>query len=450
MEEKNEFNQLSFLTSQDFTFGNAPLYFENIPDELKKSEDIKKIVNYNNRNKGIITNDFLIWALETGISYDVISWFIKDFSGQSDQELLWIIDSFFKCYTIYLDESNNCVKFRFKDIKGNTNVKWYNDFVLSGIAFEGDSDPIRIEDLFRKFELQKNITDVKLKHIAKYNGEDSERFVDILKSDKVSILLETLLQSNRIYIHWATQNLLYYSLVDIVDSVLELPFIHDEVKNILYKYAVKDQEGLLSLLAQYDYPNIKKDMISSFCEQLIRWIESLTPQSIEEDFALELLRQGTKTSRRINHLLFLEDNTDKLLIENFVPIYAMRAATFPNSNIHFDKCGIVESNIQTYIDTYCVNKTPNYDFLNSKNSRWIQLSDMVSGINGALMAYVNLHDIRSIRERLRYFDETQNRNLVMFMKLRKISSRKNKYFDNMSKNLPQIERIQFLMEYCNL
>ena len=53
-----------------------------------------------------------------------------------------------------------------------------------------------------------------------------------------------------------------------MDSVLELPFIHDEVKNILYKYAVKDQEGLLSLLAQYDYPNIKKDIISSFCEHI--------------------------------------------------------------------------------------------------------------------------------------------------------------------------------------
>lgn len=75
-----------------------------------------------------------------------------------------------------------------------------------------------------------------------------------------------------------------------MDSVLELPFIHDEVQNILYNYAVKDQEGLLSLLAQYDYPNIKEDIISSFCEQLICWIESLTPQSIEEDFALELLR----------------------------------------------------------------------------------------------------------------------------------------------------------------
>lgn len=53
------------------------------------------------------------------------------------------------------DESNNCVKFRFKDIKGNTNVKWYNDFVLSGIAFEGDSDPIRIEDLFVNLNFKK-------------------------------------------------------------------------------------------------------------------------------------------------------------------------------------------------------------------------------------------------------------------------------------------------------
>lgn len=42
MEEKNEFNQLSFLTSQDFTFGNAPLYFENIPDELKKIRRYKE------------------------------------------------------------------------------------------------------------------------------------------------------------------------------------------------------------------------------------------------------------------------------------------------------------------------------------------------------------------------------------------------------------------------
>ena len=74
-----------------------------------------------------------------------------------------------------------------------------------------------------------------------------------------------------------------------------------------------------------------------------RFFDSLEIQNSEEEFLLEFLRQGIKSSRRTNSLLFLQDNTDKLLIESFVPIYAMRVATFPYSDIHFDKCGIVET-----------------------------------------------------------------------------------------------------------
>lgn len=450
MEEKTKLNQLDFLTLQSFTFGNRPLFFEDIPEKLKKSEDIVKIINYNNQNKGIITNDFFIWALENSISYETISWYVKEFSGQNDREILWVIDALYNHYTIYVDESSNCVKFRFKDTEGNTNVKWYNDFTLSGVAFEGDEDPISLDGLFDKFGLQRNITNVKLGHIANYNGVDSNRFVDILRSKKVSVLLETLIKSNRVYIHWATQNLLYYSLVDIVDSVLEVPFIHDEVKNVLYNHAVYNENGILSLLAQYDYPNIKEEEISDFCQQFICWVESLEVQSEEEDFVLELLRQGMKSSRRANNLLFLQDNTDKLLIENFVPIYAQRAAAFPNSYIHYDKCGIVEENIQSHIGLYCTSKIPNYDFMVSKNSKWIQLSDMISGINGALMAYVNTHNISAIYKDLNLFDDIQYENLILFMLLRKMSCRKNKYFDNMSKNMQQIERLQFLKHCCDL
>ncbi len=95
--------------------------------------------------------------MENVIPYDVIKWLVKDFSCQNNQELYWLIDALFNHYNIYLDESNNCVKFRFKDIKGNTNVKWYNDFVLSGIAIEGNVDSIVLDRLFEKFKLQKNI-----------------------------------------------------------------------------------------------------------------------------------------------------------------------------------------------------------------------------------------------------------------------------------------------------
>ena len=323
MESKNVLEQLSFLTLENFVFSNSSFLPKDVPEIFKKSNDINKIMNYNNQNKGIITNDFFTWALENNISYEVINWFIKDFSCQMNKELEWLIDAFFNQYTIYLDESSNCVKFRFKDIDGNTNVNWYNDFVLSGIAFEGKSEPFNIDELFNKFAIQKNIVDAKLKHIAKYNGEDNNRFINILQSDKVSVLLETLLQSNRVYIHWSTQNLLYFSLVDIVDSVLETPYLNDYVKNILYNYVLQDATFFLSLLAKYSYyPNIKENKISEFCEDIICWIDSLNSQKIEENCALELLRQGIKTSRKTNDLIFLQNNTDKLLIENFVPIYA--------------------------------------------------------------------------------------------------------------------------------
>ena len=75
---------------------------------------------------------------------------------------------------------------------------------------------------------------------------------------------------------------------------------------------------------------------------------------------------------------------------------------------------------------------------------------MVSGIHGALMAYINIHDINGIIKEVSCFNDIQKRNLRMFMKLKKKSCDKNKYFDNMSKNVQQIICIQFLMDYCNM
>lgn len=75
---------------------------------------------------------------------------------------------------------------------------------------------------------------------------------------------------------------------------------------------------------------------------------------------------------------------------------------------------------------------------------------MISGINGALMAYINTHSILDIRKDLECFNETQNKNLLQLLKLIKKSSMKNKYFDNISKNHQQIERINFLKNYYNI
>lgn len=361
------------IIKHDFTFGTTPLFPDNFPKSFGE-EVLQKIADYNNHHHGIIDNDFVKWALENKIPYNVVLWFIKDFSGQTDQELLWYIDTCLCHYTIYSDESSNCIKFRFKDETGKLNIDWHNDFVVAGVAFEGDQTPFDIDILFSSLNLQKTITDAKLKNIAEYNGEDIDRFVDILKSHKLEIILTTLKDCN-VYLHWSTQSLLYYALVDIVDSVINVPVMLDAIKNAFYKYVLKDLDVFLKFLASYDYPNIKGDRIVEFCDELIDWIESLEPESEQDEFYLKTFRQSIKSSKKANQLIFLKNNVDNLLIENFVPVYGMRLGDFPNSTIHFDQCSIVEDNIKGYEEIFCDLKVPEYDFLTSTNNKWLQLSD---------------------------------------------------------------------------
>ena len=53
-------------------------------------------------------------------------------------------------YTMYYDESNNCLKFKFKDADGDLNVDYTEDYVLAGVAFEGTESPMHIDAVFSK------------------------------------------------------------------------------------------------------------------------------------------------------------------------------------------------------------------------------------------------------------------------------------------------------------
>ena len=52
--------------------------------------------------------------------------------------------------------------------------------------------------------------------------------------------------------------------------------------------------------------------------------------------------------------------------------------------------------------------------------------DMISGIQGALMAYINVHDSFQISKDLYDFDEVQRTNLEVFMRLRERTIKANK------------------------
>ena len=114
------FHFINTLKSDSFDFQKSP--------NLKEA---KKIFEYSDSKQGIIDYSFLEWALENNISYSSIWWFVVDICGKTDLPTKSVINTLFNKYIMYFDESNNCVKFRFKSSGGTTNTNWFDDFVAA-------------------------------------------------------------------------------------------------------------------------------------------------------------------------------------------------------------------------------------------------------------------------------------------------------------------------------
>ena len=131
---------------------NRPLTADEFPLFGNGNEEIQReltlVACYNNAHKGIIDTEFIQWALDNSISYRVVYWFVHDFSGVNDKNILCFLDGVFNHYTMYYDESNNCLKFKFKDVDGDLNVDYTEDYVLAGVAFEGTEPPMDIDTVF--------------------------------------------------------------------------------------------------------------------------------------------------------------------------------------------------------------------------------------------------------------------------------------------------------------
>lgn len=420
---------LATLDFPKFANGNEGIQFE-----------LTQVAQYNNIHKGIIDDEFIQWALDNSISYRVVRWFVADFSGVDDENILCFLDGVFNHYTMYYDESNNCIKFQFKDANGDLNVNYTEDYVLAGIAFEGTEPPMDIDAVFSKLKLQKSITDIKLKHIIGKVPERTHKFLHAMNSEKLESVLTDLLATDNLYIHWSAINLLYYALVDIVDSVLSVPVYHNEIKNVLFKYAKLDEDYILPLLAQYKYPNIDSCKIEDYCFDMVGWIESIVPDNEEDEFLLEFLRQELKASGRKEKLPFLIDNEDHVLIDGFAAAYMSRMGIFQGSTHIFDEI----SEIQEVLENHPINgrhlfNRADYHFEKSHNSQWLQLCDIIAGIMASFFTFANRVTVEEFVPIIGILTEQQKQNLALLHRLMKKSIDKNTFFAQKSNVFSQTE-----------
>lgn len=93
------------------------------------------------------------------------------------------------------------------------NVAALKVFILGGVVHEGAPRPIDIQPLRAAMRIQKTAPEVKLEHVAK--GD----FLELLRSAKLTTFLRWITDSG-LMIHYHELDPLYWSIVDIVDSIL--------------------------------------------------------------------------------------------------------------------------------------------------------------------------------------------------------------------------------------
>lgn len=331
-----------------------------------------------------------------------------------------------KKYTFYYDETNNIRKFYLRENSFNSASEL--NFVVGGVLHEGNICNSDIEKLLEGLSLQKSVNELKLKHIAQ--GD----FLDCLKSTKLNYFLKWLLDSD-LFVHYTSLNILYFSIVDIVDSAIisfekyqELDrWYIDLMKNSLYQVAKMEEETLIKLFFKYQYPNIKREKVIDFIDELI---EIISPyEDIEElHLGIASLRQLLKQSKKTSELTFIMDEEDLILLKDFKLFYMTPIYMFNKSEHIFDREDEIEEEINKHEIIYNGEIINSYSFVDSKDNKLIQISDVFIGLFGKFTRYVNISTMDELNETISTMNSIQLKNLKLIHQIIDKSDSKNKAF----------------------
>lgn len=166
-----------------------------------------------------------------------------------------------KPYTLYYDETNNIRSLSLTETGLNHEI--LDCFVLGGLALEPGAELSDIGTLRAQLRIQPSAPEMKLKHIAQ--GD----YVSCLNSHKMEQFL-TWVQAAPAYIHFSNFSVLNWSIVDLIDSLLdhdrfkELTLARDELKNELHALVKPNPLEYFRLLKKFDYPNVVPERIPDF------------------------------------------------------------------------------------------------------------------------------------------------------------------------------------------
>ncbi len=341
------------------------------------------------------------------------------------QELcdMWGINNQTK-YVFYYDESNNCRKFWVDDSKQQFNTDHTADFVLAGLVRKEEEKVEASLETFRKpLKLQANVEEIKFKNLYAKG--------DFLQCVKERRLFETLswIDKSPFYIHYTNVNNLFYTLVEIFDSIVkpddisEFGYDYFKMKSVFYYMFKGKADALQILMFKYKYPNIQREEVEAFCNDLLFLLGSRREMKEEEKFLAGMLARAAES----DELVFLHDNDDYVMQENYAEFYADPIRKYQKSRHIFDEETTVQDIVKKQI-AMGENMADNFKFVKSETDIFVQLSDVVAGILGKMFKYINSTSVNQRRRDVEGLSKLQVENILLIDKLRMEADRENPGF----------------------
>ena len=262
-----------------------------------------------------------------------------------------------------------------------------------------------------------------------------------MKSRRASVYIDWLYNSG-LYIHYATINNLYYALVDMVDSLWEsqpqFAFSFEwvmQLKSALYNFCKEHLAETLNLLYKYHYPNIDKNNTEDFSRDFCNLIQTYNDEAMEQGFLVECFRQMLKYAGRHGELVFLHDNESNILVEEYYTLYQGRCYTYKYSFHHFDNEKVILAKMQKTPMTDNGQPFINYDFIDSKQNKMIQVSDAFVGLMAKMFQFLDGISFEAI-DHLKTEENTAA--LINLAKINALIDRTDKYHQMMIQNANDI------------
>ncbi len=315
-------------------------------------------------------------------------------------------------YVMYYDETNNIRRLYVRP--DGLNAPEPQCFVVGGVAHPPPVRSLSLDELRGTLRIQKSAAELKLKHIAK--GD----LLELVDNARMETFLAWI-KDRGLFIHYSVLDPLYWSIVDVVDSILwehdeQVLFVHHmRLKNDLYAVLRHDYGQTVALFQRYSYPNVGRERRPAFIEDLLDLIQER--EALLPPFNLKMLKGVVEIAKALDSLPFLEDVEPNVLIDGFGPFFVERLCLLKNASHILDVEEVIREHLAGLEFRDGDDVLTHYRFAVSHDEPGIQISDVLVGLIGKFFSFVCKTSHDEILRTRKELTAQQNRTLRLLGEL---------------------------------